>query len=300
LEARAAGGSVRAPMKLRDVAAYVFLALVWGTSFVILLQAVRGFGWLGAAAFRSLIAAATLFALACLNGRRLSFGTRWVPFAVVGATTVAIQLACMSFATPLIGTAMTAILIGTTPLFSMVFGRLFGSERSSVQGLLGLLLGFAGVVLLVGFPVTQVTPSFVLGCASTLVASCAAGYGGTYASRAFAGVGSWEVTLGSFLFGGIVLLPFLFVLPVPTVPAPLDYLCLAISGCVMSALCYVIYYRLIFDIGATRTLSVEFPVTLVAVLIGALLLDEPLSVAQIAGGLIVMSGCVLVLRADNS
>jgi drug/metabolite transporter (DMT)-like permease len=56
-------------MKSRDVAAYIFLAIVWGASFVVLLQSVLVFGWVGAAAFRSLIAAATLYALARLSHR---------------------------------------------------------------------------------------------------------------------------------------------------------------------------------------------------------------------------------------
>jgi drug/metabolite transporter (DMT)-like permease len=294
LEAPAADDTVRVLMKSRDVAAYIFLAIVWGASFVVLLQSVLVFGWVGAAAFRSLIAAATLYALARLSHRPLVFGSRWQPFAVVGATIV-VLLICMSFAAPRIGTAMTAILIGTTPLFSAVLGRIFGSERTSMMGLLGLVLGLGGVVLLVGFPAVPVTWSFVLGSASALVAAFASAYGGAYAHRFLANTGSWEVSIGSFGFGGVMMLPLLLAVPIVSTPAPIDYLYLSILGCVMSALCYVIYYRLIFDIGATRTISVEFPVTLVAVLIGCLFLDEPLSLAQIVGGAIVMVGCLLVL-----
>jgi drug/metabolite transporter (DMT)-like permease len=281
-------------MKPRDAAAYIFLALVWGTSFVVLLHAVHAFGWVGAAAFRSLMAAATLYAIARLTGRRLVFGSNWWAYAVVGGAIV-VLLICMSFATPRIGTAMTAILIGTTPLFSAVLGRLYGSERASGLGLLGLFLGLGGVVLLVGFPAVPVTQSFVLGCASALVAAFGSAYSGTYARRFLSGTGSWEVSIGSFGFGGVMMLPLLLAVPVVGTPAPVDYLYLAILGCVMSALCYVVFYRLVFTIGATRTMSVEFSVTLVAVLIGCLLLGEPLSMAQIAGGATVMAGSLLVL-----
>ena len=281
-------------MKLRDVAAYIFLALVWGTSFVVLLHAVRAFGWVGAAAFRSLLAAATLYALARLGGRRLVFGPRVWPYAVVGGTIV-VLLICMSFATPRIGTAMTAILIGTTPLFSAVLGRLYRSERTSLAGLAGLLLGLGGVVLLVGFPAVPVTGSFMAGCISALIAAFASAYSGTYARRFLADRGSWEISIGSFGFGGVMMLPLLFAVPVVGTPAPVDYLYLAILGCVMSALCYVVFYRLIFTIGATRTMSVEFSVTLVAVFIGCLLLGEPLSLAQIVGGATVLAGSLLVL-----
>jgi len=79
------------------------------------------------------------------------------------------------------------------------------------------------------------------------------------------------------------------------VPQASDWLYLMISGAVMSATTYVLYFGLVARIGATRALSVEFVVTLVAVLVGALFLDEALSLLQLAGGAVVLVGCLLVL-----
>ncbi|MFY8115397.1 MAG: EamA family transporter, partial [Rhabdaerophilum sp.] len=74
-----------------------------------------------------------------------------------------------------------------------------------------------------------------------------------------------------------------------------DFLYLLILGGGMSGLTYVVYFSLVASIGATRTISVEFAVTVVAVLIGALWLDEKLSWPQIGGGGIIIAGCMLVL-----
>ncbi|HTQ83276.1 MAG TPA: EamA family transporter, partial [Pseudolabrys sp.] len=126
-------------MKLKDLAAYVFLAVVWGFSFLVLLRVVEAFGWIGAVTFRSFVAAAALFAVATLTRRKLNFSVGWFPLAVVGATTVAGQLIGLSYATPRIGTAMTAIVVATIPLFSMAIGRLWGIERVTPRRLLGLL-----------------------------------------------------------------------------------------------------------------------------------------------------------------
>ena len=90
-------------------------------------------------------------------------------------------------------------------------------------------------------------------------------------------------------------LPLLVVVPVPTVPVLADYLWLAGLACGMSALTYVLYFGLVASIGATRAISVEFVVTVVAVLIGALALGEPLSVIQFVGGAVIIAGCALVL-----
>ena len=105
-------------MRLRDVVVYVFLAVVWGLSFLVLMKAVEAFGWIWAVTLRALLASATLVGVARLIGRRLDFSLGWRPLFVVGATTVAGQLIGLSYAAPLIGTAMSAILVATIPLFS--------------------------------------------------------------------------------------------------------------------------------------------------------------------------------------
>lgn len=241
------------------------------------------------------MAAATLFALARLTRRRLDFSAGWWPLAVVGATTVAGQLIGLSFAMPRIGTAMAAIFVAAIPLFSMVIGRLWGLERFTASRFAGLMLGFGGIVLLVGFPAVPVTGAFVLGCGATLFASLCAAFGSNYASRHLKDCGSWEMTIGAFLSGGLMTLPLLIAVPPPALPRPVDYLYLLVLGCGMSAATYVTYFRLLAAIGATRTVSVEFAVTVVAVLVGALLLHEPLSAAQIVGAVVIVCGCALVL-----
>lgn len=76
-------------MQSRDFAAYAYLSLAWGLSFLLLLHVVDAFGWIGAVTFRSLIAGLLLLVIARLMGRRLNFSAGTVPFTIVGATTVA-------------------------------------------------------------------------------------------------------------------------------------------------------------------------------------------------------------------
>ncbi|TPK77891.1 EamA/RhaT family transporter [Mesorhizobium sp. B2-4-18] len=273
-------------MKPRDIAAYVFLAVTWGLSFLVLLKVVHAFGWVGAVTLRALIAGITLFLLAAATRRRLDFSAGWRHFAMVGATTVAAQLIGLSYATPRIGTAMAAILVAAIPLFSMIIGQLWGLERIAVRGLAGLLLGAAGIIVLVGFPI---------GCAASLFSSFSAAFGSNYAIRHLRSAGSLELTSAAFLFGGLMTLPLLLAVPVPAMPRPVDFLYLAILACVMSALTYVVYFRLVASIGATRTISVEFAVTTIAVLAGTIVLGESLTLIQGFGAVAIIGGCILVL-----
>lgn len=282
-------------MRLRDVVIYVFLAVVWGLSFLVLMKAVDAFGWIGAVTLRALLASATLLGVARFIGRRLDFSLGWKPLFVVGATTVAGQLIGLSYAAPLIGTAMSAILVATIPLFSMVIGALWGLEKISPTRLAGLALGLVGIALLVGFPAVPVTPAFLAGCLSALFGSFSAAFGSNYASRWLGRAGSWEVTIGAFFFGGLMTLPLLIAVPVPAMPQAIDLVYLLILACIMSALTYVLYFGLVASLGATRAISVEFAVTAVAVAIGALALGEPLSTVQIAGAVVIVMGCAIVL-----
>ncbi len=282
-------------MSIKDSASYVFLALVWGLSFLAMLRGAEAFGWVGVVTFRCFIAAATLIVVAAATGRRLKLGSHWRAFAVVGATTVAGQLIGLAYGLPLIGTAMSAILVATIPLFSMLIARLWGIEMLTRRHHAGLVLGFAGIVVLVGFPAVPFTPSFLLGCATTIFSCVCAAFGSCYASYRLTGVSAWDTTAGAFLAGGVITLPLLYFVPVPGTPQPVDYLYLLILGALMSATTYVLYFRLVATIGATRAISVEFAVTVVAVLVGALLLREPLSAPQIAGAIIIIAGCALVI-----
>ncbi|MBW8285793.1 MAG: DMT family transporter [Rhizobium sp.] len=282
-------------MKPKDLAVYAFLAVAWGLSFLLVLKIVSAFGWVGAVTFRAFIAGITLFVLARVSGRSLKFRAGWWPFAVVGATTVAGQLIGLSYATPLIGTAMAAILVATIPMFAMVIGQLWGLERITPERLVGLIIGFVGVVLLVGFPAVPVDAAFVLGCAGALFACVCAAFGSNYASHRLRDTGAWEVTIGAFLMGGLMTLPLLFVVPVPDVPRVIDYGYLLIAAVVMSAMTYVLYFGLVASIGATRAISVEFAVTAIAVLVGAVFLGEPLSIVQMVGAVVIIAGCAVVL-----
>ncbi len=104
-------------MKPRDLAIYLFLGLAWGLSFLVVVKMVAAFGFVAAVSIRCFVAFATLLVISRLAGRKLDFSAGWWPFFVVGLTTVAGQLVGLSYATPLIGTAMAAILVASVPLF---------------------------------------------------------------------------------------------------------------------------------------------------------------------------------------
>jgi drug/metabolite transporter (DMT)-like permease len=107
--------------------------------------------------------------------------------------------------------------------------------------------------------------------------------------------GNWEQVIGAFFFGGLFTAPILFLVPIKTGLSEIDWLYMVSLAVLCSAFCYVIYFSLVAKIGATRSISVEFLVTVVAVLIGAFYLNEAISLIQLLGALLVIIGSTLIL-----
>ncbi len=241
------------------------------------------------------VSEAAALASARLIGRKLDFGGHWKHLAIVGATTVAGQLVFMSIGVPRIGTAMSSIFVAAIPLFSMIISQLWGLERISQRGLAGITLGLVGILMLVGFPTEPITASFLFGCACSLLAAFFAAYGSNHVSRHIGSLGAWEVTIASSVIGGLITLPLMIPVPVPGPISMVDFGWLFALAAIISALNYTLYFKLVAEIGATKTISVEFLVTVVAVIVGTMLLGEELSLLQFAGAAIIICGCVLVL-----
>ncbi len=274
---------------------FSILAILWGGSFLLVLRVVEAFDWVGAVSVRALIASLTLYVLAKISKRQLDFSIGAVPFLISGATTVAFQLIGLSFAVPRIGTAMSAILVGAIPLYSAMIGRLLHIEKLTRVGYFGLALGFLGIFLLVGFPKGNASKEYLVGILVAVIGCISAAFGSNFSKMKMSSVGVWEQVIGAFFFGGLLTAPLLIFVPFQRNPMVGDWLNIIALAVLCSSLCYVIYFKLVSEIGATRAISVEFLVTVVAVLIGAFYLHENISLVQVLGGALVIIGCILIL-----
>lgn len=280
-------------MTPKQLGLYVATASIWGCTWFFILKVVLAFGG-GGIALRAILGSFALYLVALASRRKLKFGAI-APLAVVGATTVAGQLLGFNLATPMVGTAVTAILAATIPMFSMLIGHLWKIEHISKIGFYGLALGFFGTVLIVGFPSVAVDFKFFLGCALCLIGAISAATGSMYTKSHLQGIGYWEQTIGSFFLGGLMMLPMFLINPPTRTPESIDYFYLAVLSIVSTGIGYIMYFKLVGEIGATPALTTEFLVTAIAVAIGAGFLGEHVTPIQFGGVVAIMLGCALVL-----
>jgi drug/metabolite transporter (DMT)-like permease len=269
---------------------------MWGSSFYWLAIAIPEFGWAGTVSFRSFSASALLLIVAVVTRRQLNFQNAWKHFVVLGLASVALNLGGMNFAITRLGSSLTAILVTTIPLYSLLIEWIWHKKRPTPLMLAGLIIGFIGVVILIGFTPQEINGAFLLGFLGSVIASVGFAFGGSYAKVYTPHVGSFEQTIGTFIFGGLLTLPLVIFVPFNVYPPSLKAIAaLVIVAGTASSFAYILYFKLVDEIGATKALSTEFLVPVVAVILGSVLLHEHITTVQFIGAGVIFIGCALVL-----
>jgi drug/metabolite transporter (DMT)-like permease len=284
-------------MSARSVALLVLLAALWGGSFVFMRVAAPAMGAIALALARVTLAGAALLALAAAQSRMPDFRARWREFAVVGVVNSALPFLCFSYAEQYITASTAAILNATSPFFGAFAGALWLRDPLTWKKVSGMVVGFAGVAVLVGWHPDAMDRDTLLAIAACLAAAMCYGLAGTYTRKRLAGVPSFPIACASQLAAAAALLPLA---PFATVPGPVDGLVIAnvvALALVSTAVAYLIYFRLIADAGPARALTVTFLIPLFGVLWGRLFLGEALSPDLVTGGVLIVAGTAITLRA---
>ncbi len=137
--------------RLADYAMLLFLGLVWGSSFLFIGVAVKSVPPLTLAALRCLIGALVLLAAARAMGHAIPRDPRaWLSYLAMGLTNSAIPFMLITLGQTRIESGLAAILIATVPIFTLVLAHLFTEDKTTPRKAAGTLLGFIGIVLLIG------------------------------------------------------------------------------------------------------------------------------------------------------
>jgi drug/metabolite transporter (DMT)-like permease len=279
-----------------SAALLVTLAALWGGSFAFMRVAVPALGAVPLAYVRVSIAAAVLLAIALAQRRIPPFRTRWRQFAIVGVVNSAIPFSLFCYAEQYISASAGAVLNATSPFFAVIAGAVFLAQPATRMQLVGIATGMAGVVVLVGLRPGETSEDVLLAVAACLVASLCYALAGVYTKRALADVPSHAIACASQVFAALALMPLL---PLTTIPGPLTGLVVAnVLGLAIgsTAIAYLIYFKLIAEVGPQRALTVTFLIPLFGVLWGALFLREPLTASMLVGGALVVAGTIVTVR----
>lgn len=288
-------------MRPSDAGRLLLLAIFWGASFVFIKIGLRGFSPPEMVGVRLLFGAAVLFAL--LSARHESLPrshTTWRALVFMAVVSNCIPFLLIAWGEERVAASLASILNSTTPLFTVLIAALaLPEERLHPLRLGGIGLGFVGVVVVVGLN----SSGGIVGGLAVVLAALAYGISFVYASRRLPHSAGSPLGLaaGQMLAAAAIMLPFAAVQSVLHPPAlgwlpTVNVVALGVLG---TGIAYVLYYRLINDLGPTTASFVVYLVPLFGVLGGYLLLGEQVGVNTAAGGALVIGGISLAERGKR-
>jgi drug/metabolite transporter (DMT)-like permease len=285
-------------LKTKHWTVFIVLGLIWSSSFLWIKIGVQEIGPMVLVAFRMLFGAVTAVGIAAFQKVEWPCDWKtWGIFAILGPTSLAIPIFFISWGEQTIDSAVASILNATVPLFTIVIAHYWlHDDKMTVPRVLGLLIGFAGVVVLLSEDLTAGAHSSVIGQAAVILAAIFYAGSAVFARKATQHVAGLArsaaplVTAAIFIWiiAPLVERPF----TIPTLP--ITWVAALWLGILGSGLAMIMFYYLIHEIGPTRASLVTYIFPLGGVILGVIFLDEHLSWQLLLGSALIISSIVVV------
>lgn len=280
-------------MPLKYFIELVLLASVWGSSFIFMRTAGPDFGPIMLITLRTAIAALFLLPFLFDAHSIAQLRSHWRPILFVGLTNTAIPFCLFSYSLLYIGAGYASVLNACAPMFGALVGFIWLKANLTRVAIFGLALGFFGVVVLSMAHQAAFTETSLLPVLAALLATFLYGVAACYAKQYLQGIKALVVAGGSQCFAALCLLPVsLFFWPA-TMPSLTSWLHVAVLGVLCTAIAYIMYFRLIANVGAANAITVAYLVPVFGVLWGMLFLQERLTLGMWLGaGLVLLGVCL--------
>src|SRR5215210_2538247 len=270
-------------MRPKDFAGLILLGALWGGSFLFIRVAVPALGPFLLVELRVGLAATALFLFALAVGSMPKIRSRWRSFLVLGFLNAAVPFTLISAAEIHLTASLAAILNSTTVMFTALVAAVWMGDPLTARKVVGVVMGIVGVAVLVGWDPIALNWAVVLSVGAMLAASLSYALAAVYTKRMFAGSPPLAIAFGQQMAASMLLLPLAAIsLPGerPSAAATISVLALALLS---TAVAYMLYYRLIENVGPTSTTTVTLLVPVFGLLLGVLILNEPFGLGTLVG-----------------
>jgi drug/metabolite transporter (DMT)-like permease len=275
------------------------LAALWGPSFLFIKVAVVEIPPLTLMLGRVGIAGLVLYLMLQSQGRALpGWGPVWRHFAIMALIQNAIPFVLFAWGEQHIDSALAGILNGTTPLFTLILAHFFTTnDRLTPAKALGTLIGFSGLLVLIGPSLLGGIQATTWGLLAVTVAAACYGVAIIYSSRHLRGQPPLVTPTAQLLLAALMLLPVSLIieqpyrLPLPSWPALSSLLAMAVLG---TALAFMVYYRLLELVSATYLSMVTYLVPIFGVILGEVVLAEQIGWNAYLGCCLILVGVMIV------
>ena len=272
---------------------FLALSAIWGSSFLFMRLGGAEFGAFATAGAREAIGAAVLVPVLWFSGHWKELRRNARPILVVGVLNSGLPFALFAYAVLSISTGLSGILNATVPLFGALIAWAWLGDRLSKSRVLGIAIGFAGVVMLAAD-----NASFKAGGTGWAVLACLAaatcyGVSASFTKKYLTAIHPQAIATGSQLGATLALaLPTIWFWPSHN-PGLKPWLAVITLGVLCTAAAYILFFRLIARLGPARAVTVTYLLPVFAVFYGTLFLGEKLTGWMLLCGLVIACGTAL-------
>ena len=280
-------------MGLKSALYLVLLAAIWGASFLFMRIGAPSLGGVWLIAFRVGFAALFLLFIGLLWKKNFELKTNWKHYLFLGLMSVALPFLCYGYAAQYLTASLMSIVNALTPIFGAAIGAAYFRTKLEPAKVAGLFLGIVGVAVIVGFDAELLGENAWFAVFVIIGAPICYGIASTYMQVARK-VDPIVNTYGSMLVATIVIAPFLLFVPPNSVTDITLTVMLAVLalGVVCTGVAYLIFFKLLSEIGMSSTLTVTFLVPVFGVLWGVLFLNEIVGWHTLIGTVLVIAGTI--------
>ena len=281
-------------MRRSDALELLTLAALWGGAFLFLRVSAPQFGPVALIGLRVAVASCCLLPVLAMRGELAALPLHWRHLLALGLLNAAVPLCLFAYAELRLTAGFGAVLNAAAPLFAAVTARIWHGERFSPSRIAGLVLGFAGVVVLVGDSSFVRSVPGSLAVAAALLATALYGVASSYTRHFLTGVPSLAVAAGTQLAATVVLAPFAVWLWPARMPSAVAWLHVFALGAFCTGVAYTLFYRLIANVGPARAASVSFLIPVFGVLWGVVMLGERVGTGMAIGCAVIVLGTAML------
>lgn len=283
-------------MRVVNVFQLIVLAAVWGSSFIFMRILAPAIGPVKTADLRILIGGLALVVWFIIKKKDLKWREYWKIYLIVGILNAAVPFILYAFAALYIPASYSSILNAMAPVFGVVFAAFWLKEKITAAKVIGLFAGVAGVALISWKGPVDMTLTAALAMGACLCAAMCYALAGVYMKLKTAGMNSFYIAACSQLLAGVVIFPFNFT---ESGEVELSWFIVAnilFFALVCTSLAFVIYFKLLEEVGPAKALTVTFLIPVFGILWGWMFLNEVITLSVIAGTLLIISGTVFIVK----
>lgn len=283
---------------------FISLGIIWGTPYLFIRIAVEDFSPAIVVFGRVMIAALLLLPIAIHRGHASSLKTHWKGILAFAIIEMCLPFGALAVAEKQISSSLTGLLIAAVPIVNAIISRQIGLDSNwDARRIIGLLIGITGVGLLVGFDISAANYWAIAIC---FIAVLGYALGPIIITKLLSDVESIGVISWSLLVAGLIYLPLVirdivnnsWRAPGVSEISTSAIVSIIALGVLCSAIAFVVLFELIDEVGPTRTTVITYINPAVAIILGVVLLSEPLTLGIMIGFPVVLIGSVMATRKN--